>query len=156
MRKILISIGLVFGICFLIVQELYALPNIVPRVQVMKGKSIPVITVDDTWVIIADIDDPEESFNATYLKDELLEELGLDLSIYDTSSPSQTEKRIIMGKPAVDPYIADIAEEKNKLRRDYLTDKHFIIDELAKMSDYLIKTIRIHNPHESDALADMQ
>ncbi len=37
----------------------------------------------------------------------------------------------------------NIAEEKNKLSRDYIIDKHFIIDELAKMSDYLTKTIRI-------------
>lgn len=52
MRKIVFSIGLVFGLCLLIVQDLSALPNIVPSVQVMQGKSIPVITVDNTWVIL--------------------------------------------------------------------------------------------------------
>ncbi len=50
----------------------------------------------------------------------------------------------------------NIAEEKNKISREYKTDKHYIIDELAKMSDYLIKTIRIHNPPESDTLAEVQ
>jgi uncharacterized repeat protein (TIGR01451 family) len=105
-----------------------ALPDILPTAQFMTGKGIDPVVVDTTWVIAIDRDDPDEARNAVYLAAELTEEFSLNLAIVDISTATQTDKRIVLGKPAANARIDQIVAEKGIYLDPMIGQEGYILD----------------------------
>jgi hypothetical protein len=73
-------------------------------------------TIDNTWKIVTEQNDPQELFIAQWLADELLEKTGLDLrySIVDMQN-MPASNRILLGLPQYSSQLSDVMEIVSKL-----------------------------------------
>lgn len=107
----------IFLVCLLVLflsRYIYAAvispESIIPKPQNIQMLSSEQITLDSSWKIMVNSGNEGDMFTADYLQKKILEASARNINpeIVDISQIS-TDKRIIIGDPAVNPVIAAIA-----------------------------------------------
>jgi len=86
--------------------------TIIPKLQNIEMLSSMAVEIDSSWKIAVDLNNQDESFTASYLRDKILgTSLAVNIEIVDINSSPQN-KRIVIGNPNSNSTIAQIASSK--------------------------------------------